>query len=408
VLISEYGDHDDRHPVFTVADGIVWLSQVTDRNSVVRKLQVVKVRGQAFMPGLHTVRITGAGLEVFPRIPEQQANRRPPAARRLATGVPGLDELMGGGIPAGDAVLLTGPTGTGKTTFATQFVAAGAAAGEAAVVVVFEEYPERYIARAAALGLDPQAMVDAGTLRVIYLRPLDLSVDETLAEILAAVAAVGATRVVIDSVSGFEIALAPAFREDFRESFYRLVGALTAVGATVLMTTEVAAAGPGGDPGFTGERVSFLTDDIVAQRYVELGGALRTVLAVVKMRGSAHSREFRAYTLTAQGGGGRGAAAGVHGHPQRRPGAARRGGRRRPRRPLGPRGARGGPRRRCSRPSCGWGVGSAEALGTRTGIPAADVEQALVRLVALGYAAAAGEGDGGAAAYRAVARAGGS
>jgi circadian clock protein KaiC len=194
LLLSETTDGEPQHPVLTVADGIVRLSQVADRNSVVRKLQVVKVRGQAFMPGLHTFRITDAGLQVFPRIPEQQMQRRPlagtagdgAAPRRLATGVPGLDEMVSGGIPAGDALMLAGTTGTGKTTFATQFVAAGHAAGESAVVAVFEEYPDAYLARARGLGFDLGAMVEAGTLRVIYLRPLDLSVDETLAEILAA------------------------------------------------------------------------------------------------------------------------------------------------------------------------------------------------------------------------------
>ena len=67
------------------------------------------------------------------------------------------------------------------------------------------------------------------------------------------------------------------------------------------MTNEVAFAGPAGDLSFTGERVSFVTDDIIIQRYVELEGQLRTVLAVVKMRGSAHSHDFREYVITAHG-----------------------------------------------------------------------------------------------------------
>ena len=300
-LIAEYETSDQRHPVFTVADGIIWLSQVADRNSVVRKLQVVKVRGQAFMPGLHTVRITDAGVEVFPRIPEQQSDRRPAVPRRLGTGVPGLDDMLGGGIPAGDAVMLAGPTGSGKTTFATHFVAEGMRVGDAVVVVVFEEYPERYVTHAKLRGIDFDAVIAADRLRVIYLRPLDLSVDETLAEILQTVRAIGASRVVIDSMSGFEIALAPTFRDDFRESLYRLVGALTAVGVTVLMTNEVAGPGPTGQMSFTGERVSFLTDDIILQRHVELEGQLRTVVAVIKMRGSSHSRDFREYTVGASG-----------------------------------------------------------------------------------------------------------
>jgi circadian clock protein KaiC len=395
-LISEYENDDQRHPVFTVADGIVWLSQVADRNSVVRKLQVMKVRGQAFMPGLHTFRIGDSGLDVFPRIPQQQANRRPPSPERLSTGVPGLDEMMGGGIPAGDVVMLAGPAGTGKTTFAGQFVAAGARVGERSVITVFEEYPESYIARARTLGVDLAAMVEEGMVRVIYLRPLDLSVDETLAEILAAVAEIGATRVVIDSISGFEIALAPAFREDFRESFYRLVGALTAVGATVMLTNEVVSAGLGSDLSFTGERVSFLTDDIIVQRYVEIEGQLRTVLAVIKMRGSTHSRDFREYTVTP-----RGAVVGesmqryfgiLTGFPEQREAAGTTG-----------RPGLAGSEAAVLDALVRLGVASLAALETRTATPRGEVARAIDRLVALGYAVPAGVGDEG-PAYRAVAR----
>jgi circadian clock protein KaiC len=298
-LIGEYSVQDRRHPIFTVADSILWLSEDVDRNSAVRKLRALKVRGRAPMPGLHTFRITGDGMQVFPRIPEQQRHRVVRSERRLLTGVPGLDDMMGGGIPEGDVVMLTGPAGSGKTTFATQFVAQGLKDRENCVVAVFEEFPEAYLARAKTAPVNFSKMMEAGRLAVIYLRPLDLSVDEMLAEILAAVKRVGASRVVIDSLSGFEIALAPTFRIDFRESLYRLVGALTAAGVTVLMTAEVIEAFPDGR--FTSERVSFVTDDIVVQRYVEIEGSLRKVLAVVKMRGSSHATDFRSYTLTAAG-----------------------------------------------------------------------------------------------------------
>jgi len=120
-----------------------------------------------------------------------------------------------------------------------------------------------------------------------------------LSEISGTVARIGATRVVIDSLSGFEVALAPSYREDFRESLYRLVGALTATGVTVLMTAEVIDPYPDGR--FTSERVSFITDDIIVQRYVEIDGHLKKVLAVVKMRGSGHATNFRTYELTAAG-----------------------------------------------------------------------------------------------------------
>lgn len=298
-FLGEYTEEEQRNPVFTVADGILWLSQATDRNSVVRKLQVIKTRGRAAMPGLHTFRITGDGLQVFPRIPEQTGTRVTQKFERQSTGVVGLDEMMGGGVVSGDAVMLTGPAGSGKSTVATQFMVAGLAKGESGVIAIFEEYPEEYLARAKARNPDVGKMIEAKKLELIYLRPLDLSVDETLAEILDAVDRVGAKRVVIDSLSGFEVALAPTFREDFRESLYRLVGTLTATGVTVFMTAEVAEGFA--EARFTTEKVSFITDEIVVQRYIEMEGELRRVMAVIKMRGSEHSHEFRTYEVTAKG-----------------------------------------------------------------------------------------------------------
>lgn len=298
-LLGEYSEQEQRNPVFTVADGILWLSQATDRNSVVRRLQVIKTRGRAQMPGLHTIRITNAGLQIYPRIPEQTRKRALPKRERLSTGVPGMDEMLGGGVIAGDAVMLTGPAGSGKSTVATQFMVAGLAKGETGVIAVFEEYPEEYVARADARNSEVGRMIKAGKLEVIYLRPLDLSVDETLQAILEAVERVGAKRVVIDSLSGFEVALAPTFRADFRESLYRLVGALTASGVTVFTTAEVSEAFS--EARFTTEKVSFITDEIIIQRYVEMEGELKRVMAVIKMRGSNHSHEFRLYDVSAKG-----------------------------------------------------------------------------------------------------------
>jgi circadian clock protein KaiC len=361
----------------------------------VRKLQAIKVRGRAPMPGLHTFRITDGGLQIFPRIPEQQSQRRPQATRRLATGVPGLDEVMGGGIPSGDAVMLAGPAGSGKTTFATQFVAEGLRQGEAVVIVVFEEYPEEYLARAKARNQDMQKMIDAGKLKLIYLRPLDLSVDETLAEILEAVEKVDATRVVIDSLSGFEVALAPAFREDFRESLYRLVGALTATGVTMFMTTEIVGEYP--HVQFTTEKVSFITDDIIVQRIVEIDGVLRPLLAIHKMRGSAHSHDFRTYEITSNGAvvGGplrnyRGIVTGV---PELQPQLSR---------PA----YEGLTDREASvlNTLVRLGGASRDFLTERAGLPPSELKQALVRLEELGYAVATTDAGG---TYRAVAQVGG-
>jgi circadian clock protein KaiC len=299
-LVGEYAESEvARNAVFTVADGILWLYQSIHRNSGVRKVQAMKVRGQAPLPGLHTMRITGDGLQVFPRIIRraQQGGQRPD--KRLSTGVSGLDDMLWGGIPAWDSMLVTGPAGSGKSALATQFVAAGLAAGEPAVIAVFEEHPKEFLAHAKGMAPDLETMAEKRLLEVIYLRPLDLSVDEALLEIQAAVERTHAQRLVIDSLSGFELALAPTFREDFRESLYRMVGALTGSGVTVLMTVEVAESFT--DLRFSADMISFLSDDVIFQRYVEIEGRMHKVMTVIKMRGSEHSKDLRLYDVTAKG-----------------------------------------------------------------------------------------------------------
>ena len=304
-LVGEFQmTETEDHPIFTIADGLVWLHQSVDRNSMVRKMQVMKMRGQAPIPGLHTFRITNYGIQVFPRLisgpPESspissagKTKRRPP---RLSVGVTGLDEMLGGGIPRGYSVLVAGPSGSGKTVLATEFIREGARRGEPGVIAVFEKRPTEYAqTRVSGRG---QAARDA-QVAIIHTRPLDLSIDETLQELTDAIHRLKARRVVIDSLSGFELALAPTFREDFRESLYRLVAALTGMGLTVMMTAELEDSYT--DLRFSPHGTAFLTDAIILQRYVELDGQFKRVMAVVKVRASAHKKDLRLFEITTDG-----------------------------------------------------------------------------------------------------------
>lgn len=300
-LIGEYSEGEVRdNPVFTVADGLLWLSQQVERNAVVRKLQVMKLRGHASVPGLHTFRITADGVQAFPRtFGLTGRTKKSRDRRRLSCGNPELDTMMGGGIPEGDSVLIAGPSGSGKSVFATQFISAGLHAGEPGIVAIFEERPEEYAARAASLGMDFEAPQQHGKLSILYLRPLDLSVDETMREIIDAVERTGAKRLVIDSLAGFELALAPGFREDFRESLYRMIGALTRTGVTIVSTVELVESFT--ELALSPYAISFLSDDILRLRYVEIDGQLRKVLMVVKMRAGDHSKDIREYEITSAG-----------------------------------------------------------------------------------------------------------
>jgi circadian clock protein KaiC len=300
-LIGEYAEDELRdNPIFTVADGLIWLRQTAERNSIVRKLQIIKLRGQASVPGLHTFRITDAGLQAFSRTFGLTGQRSHlPNERRLSFGVSALDEMLDGGIREGDSVLIAGSSGTGKSVLATQFIAEGIRQAQPGIVAVFEERPQAYAERAASLGLDLDTPQKDGMLEILYLRPLDLSVDETMHSILDAVKKIGAKRLVIDSLAGFEMALSPGFRADFRESLYRMIFALTGIGVTILSTVEV-------DESFTEfpfstYSISFLTDDIIRLRYVSIDGQLRKIMVVIKMRGGNHAKDIREYEITSRG-----------------------------------------------------------------------------------------------------------
>jgi circadian clock protein KaiC len=299
-LLGEYAEDERDNAVFTVADGIVWLSQVVERNSIVRKMRIQKMRGLAPIPGLQTMRLSDDGARVFPRLqkPSEGSGGEAPIRDRLSTGNAALDEMTGGGIPRGFSVLIAGPSGSGKTVLANDFILEGIRAGEPGVIAVFEKRPDDYL-QTTPRGDEFTRLIGEKKLEIVYVRPLDLSIDETMTAIRDAAERIGAKRAVIDSLSGLELALAPTFREDFRESLYRMVGGLTGMGITVVSTVELV------DSftllQFSPHGIAFLSDAIIMQRYLEISGELRRALSVVKVRGSQHSKQLREYEIGTEG-----------------------------------------------------------------------------------------------------------
>ena len=197
--------------------------------------------------------------------------------------------MLGGGLPVAYSMLLVGPSGSGKTVLATQFLAEGVRVGEPGVIAAFEKSPNQMLSQ------DLHRLVEKGQVGLIDARALDLSMDEILHDMVSMIRRMGAKRVVIDSLSGFELALASVFRENFRESLYRMVTVLTGMGVTVVMTSEL-------EDRYTDLRFSsygnaFLADAIVVQRYVGLQGQFKRVISVVKIRGSAHAKDLRLYDI---------------------------------------------------------------------------------------------------------------
>jgi circadian clock protein KaiC len=296
-LIGEYFTETDANPVFTVADGLIWLRQSVQRNSMVRKMEIVKMRGQSTLPGLHTFRIGASGIDVFPpakvEVPSAASLKALLHAPRLLMGTPGLDDMLGGGLPRGYSLLVAGPSGSGKSILAAAFLAEGAREGETGVIAAFEQHPNRSRSRAVA------DLIASDQVGLVENRAADLSIDEVVYMLMREIRRLDATRVVIDSLSGFELALAPTFREDFRESLSNLVTSLAAAGITVLMTSELEDRYT--DLRFSPYGTAFMTDAIIVQRYIELDSRLRRVMAVVKVRASAHSDQLREFSIDAEG-----------------------------------------------------------------------------------------------------------
>jgi circadian clock protein KaiC len=292
-LIGEYFDETDANPVFTVADGLIWLRQSVQRNSMVRKLEIMKMRGQPTSPGLHTFRIDKSGIRVFApagMLAAGGAEPIPAASRtRARMGVPALDEMLGGGLPRGYSLLVAGPSGSGKSILASAFLAEGARCGEKGVIAAFEQHPNR--SRTPAL-VD---LILDGHVGLIDSREPGLSIDEVVLLILTEVRRLKASRVVIDSLSGFELVVAPTFQADFRESLLRLVTALIGAGVSVLMTSELEDRYT--DLRFSPYGAAFLTDAIIVQRYIEVDSRLLRVMAVAKVRASVHSNELHLYSI---------------------------------------------------------------------------------------------------------------
>ena len=296
-LIGEYAADTAANPVFTVSDGLIWLHQSVQRNSMVRKIEVMKMRGQPTLAGVHTFRLSNAGVQVFPpasaAAPPPRGQTRPQGSGRVLMGVERLDEMLGGGLPSGYSLLVAGPSGSGKSILAAKFLHEGARNGESGVIAVFEQRANR--SRNPVL----DELIQSGRVGLVDSRAPDLSIDEIVMLLIKEIRRLNATRVVVDSLSAFEVALAPTFREDFRESMLRLVGALAQEGVTVLLTSELEDRYT--DLRFSPYGTAFLTDAIIVQRYIEVESRLRRVMAVVKVRDSMHSDELRAYTIDADG-----------------------------------------------------------------------------------------------------------
>ena len=291
LLDDQTADEPDMQ-LHSLVHGVILLDAVAlSHGSAHRRLRVTKLRGVAFHEGYHDFCIRTGGVQVFPRL-QPRTDVAPVRRRLLKSGAAEIDALLGGGVPAGSSVLLTGAPGTGKSVLATQFAAAAGARGESAAVYIFDERVGTYLERAQGLKMKLGPLVRSGRIRLNPLEPTEISPGEFTWRVIRAVED-GCKVIVIDSLNGLTKAM-PEERQ-LGAKLHELLSYLGAKGITTFMT--LAQRGMFGTAPEDAAEVSYLADAVVQLRYFESMGEVRRAISVFKQRSGDHERTVREFRL---------------------------------------------------------------------------------------------------------------
>jgi circadian clock protein KaiC len=285
-----------------LSDTVIELSHNRKGRIGHRGVEVIKSRGQDYVAGKHTMKITGGkGIEVFRRVqaPVHRALEQPTStAKRSVIGVAALDDLIGGGLFDGSTTMVVGISGAGKTVLATQLLLEGARDGKRGLLISLDEHPSQIIRNAGTIGLDLKAQMEAGMIHILYESPQELEVDMHFARIVRTVEEFDIQRLVIDGVTSYSTAL------DDQRSYRDFFHALVAYSKFRLMTTFFNYENPElfGISSYMPEfPVSSIVDNIILLSLVELGSSLHRSIAVVKARGCKHEFDTREFTIGQNG-----------------------------------------------------------------------------------------------------------
>ena len=264
-----------------------------------RTLSVPKFRGSDVREGAHTLVIGDDGLSVYPKLQlESGTDDAPGGLETISSGVPEVDELLNGGLERGTVTIISGPTGVGKTTTGSQFMKEAAGRGERSVIYLFEESKETFYGRTASINMPVREMVERGSLAVREVEPLSMSVEEFADDLRHEVEERGAETVMIDGISGFKLSVRGEGSELVRD-LHVLGRYLKNRGVTVVFVEEMGSVT--GDFQPTEEGVSYLADNILILRYLEIDGEMRKAVGVLKKRTSDFERTLREFRITEYG-----------------------------------------------------------------------------------------------------------
>lgn len=277
----------------SIAHGVLLLEQLApEYGAERRRVRVIKYRGMPARGGFHDFSIRQGGLVVFPRIVAAE-HRQAFTPRRLASGIQPLDALLGGGLEAGSSTLISGAPGSGKSSLASQFVAAAAARGERSAMFCFDESVNMLLSRSAGLGIPLRQCVDDGMVMLRPVDPAELSPGEFAHVLRDAAERDRASIIVIDSINGYLNAMP---NERFLTiQLHELLSYLGHLGvATLLLGAHSGLVG--GSMSAPGD-ASYLADAVILLRYFEAGGEVRQAISIIKKRGGEHERTIREFKL---------------------------------------------------------------------------------------------------------------
>jgi circadian clock protein KaiC len=297
LLLGEYSAEELGSGVeFSLADGIIQLEYEAREPVDRRTLRVVKMRGGSNVPGRHTFQINPDGVRVFPRIETLVPAGVAPVAGRISSGIRGLERLMPGGMRQGDASLVMGPSGVGKTTLALRWITQGLEDGETCLFVTFQDTAEHLTEMGAAFGWDLGAAQAAGRLIISYVAMGDLDLDVLANAVQMNLDERPISRIAIDSLA--ELVLADREWDRFPAYMRSLVGLVRAAGVSFLATSETAG---GAITSQSLEGLMFLFDNVFDLRYIEEASGLGRALNIVKMRNRPHAMTLNQVTITDAG-----------------------------------------------------------------------------------------------------------
>jgi circadian clock protein KaiC len=298
-LLHEPAELAGEAAVGLAVDGIIHLRRGISPGLAtgIRSIEIEKLRGSDYLSGLHPLRITGSGIEIFPHRIETTGSTRP-GQTLIASGIPGIDELLGGGLESGTATMLSGPAGVGKSSLGTQFLVKAAQLGKRGILFTFEESAESLLMRSHGIGIPLAAQIESGALKVVRVNPMQLYPDEFLAMVRHAVEVDGFSCVMVDSLRGYELAM-----EEFgmaKAHIHNLLTYLNRTAVTTIIISEVEYITTA-DLRATELGVSHLADTVVLMRYAEFGGQVIKIINCLKKRIGDFQPELRQLTIDARG-----------------------------------------------------------------------------------------------------------